>query len=312
MQSAPIVTKTTNCFKDIFLNPLIENEDLLLDYSFEVEKPQFVNFTFSFKYEDGSSAIFASERFFISNTITQTLYAKANLIKDNSTLIMSASGTSFFKNVNFTISVISKTPKKIGTTSNKFYMENAVQYLDDTGHVHSNSEQITIKHRGVYAIPKPFLDLSAIKFVYNTYYPYENFEGSKVIIKVSDPLNLFPLLSENGLFALHYELIKNPDSTYSLSLYEKLYLDPVTYLTSRWPKEGFSQVDKLYFPKNKNNFKLSTQLVINDLGQQRLYATRKIVFNFGDYIGACSSAKYCVQIKESDVHSNENEVKIKL
>jgi len=312
MQSAPVITKTTNCFKDIFLNPLIENEDLLLNYSFEVEKPQFVNFSFTFTYEDGSNVTFDTKRFYIVNTITQAIYAKANLIKDNSILKMTASGTSFFKSIEFTITVVSKKPKNISISNNTFHKENAIQYLDDTGHVHANDETIIIKHRSIYTSSIPFLDLSPISVIYKTYYPYENFEGSKVTIKILDPLNIFPLLSENGIFALNYELIKTSNDTYKLSLYDKLYLDHATGLTSRTSKEGFSQVDKLYFPKNKDNFKLSFYLVINNLGLQRLYASRRIVFNFQDYIGACSSAKYCVQIKESSIHSDENEVKIKL
>lgn len=312
MQSAPVIKKTTNCFKNIFLNPLIENEDLLLNYSFEVETPQLVNFIFSFEYDDGSSLRIDSQSYYIVNSITQYLHAKANTIKDNSILRMAAYGTTFIKNIEFTISTISKTPQNFSPLNNTFYKENAVQYLDDTGHVHANDEKITIKHRSIYTSPIPFLDLSPISFIYETYYPYENFEGSKIQIRILDPLNVFPLLSINGEFILNYELIKNADGEYKMMLNDKLYLDNVTNLICRNPKEGFSQVNKLYIPKNKDNFKLSVYLLINDLGQQRLYAARKIVFNFVDYVGACNSAKNCIKINESNIHSDENEVKVKL
>lgn len=312
MQSAPVIKKTTNCFKNIFLHPLFENEDFLLSYTFEVDKPQFVTFVFSFEYADGSKVVFDSDGHHILNTTTYTTNAKAELIKDNSLLKITASSANFYKTVEFAISTISRTPKKIAALNNVFYKENAIQYLDDTGHVHANDEKITIKHRGIYSSSYPFLDLSSISFVYETYYPYANFEGSKVQIKILDPLNIFPLLSVNGEFLLTFELTKSSNDTYKMNLYDKLYLDPVTYLTSPNPKEGFIKTNRLYLPKNSDNLKLDFYLLISDLGLQRLYATRKIVCNFSDYVGSCSSSKYCVELNESDMHSSENEVKIEL
>ena len=97
-----------------------------------------------------------------------------------------------------------------------------------------------------------------------------------------------------------------------MRLNEKLYYNPTTLFLSRVAKDGFIPTNTIYIPKNSKTKQLITIYQLTNLGYQAINLNIKSINTFGEFVGSCSTSKYCVRIYNSDNYMDDNEMEIEL
>ena len=152
--------------------------------------------------------------------------------------------------------------------------DTAIQYLNKMEQINAEREELVFEPL-LESIKEnvPFLQYNFIKFKQIANYYSESISYKSITIKLHDINNYFPLLNHtDGYVDFHFEPLKVKE-TYQLTLLDKLYLDPDSFLISSTPKQGFVFTDVIYLPKNRNYRCLDLSLSIIGLGYQNVDVT---------------------------------------
>lgn len=261
--NSPLKEKA-NRFSDILITPI--NQEKIISFSFLTYRISEVSINIFISYDNHATRDLYRNKLTINYNFKDSFIVKEEQIFDNAYLNFQAKGDSFSSFIKTEL-----TSHQTLDLNDALSISNdtAIQYLNNMEQINAEREELvfepffeSIKEN------MPFLQYNFIKFKQITNYYSESISYKSITIKLYDINNYFPLLNhKDGYVDFHFEPLKIKE-TYQLSLLDKLYLDPDSFLISSTPKQGFVFTDIIYLPKNYNYRYLDLSLNINGLGYQ--------------------------------------------
>ncbi len=266
--NSPIKEKV-NRFSDILITPI--NQESIISFSYLTYRISEVNLNIFISYDNHATRDLYRNKLTINYNFKDSFIVKEEQIFDNAYLNFQAKGDSFSSYIK-----IELTPHQTLDLNDALSISNdtAIQYLNKMEQINAEREELVFEPL-LESIKEnvPFLQYNFIKFKQIANYYSESISYKSITIKLHDINNYFPLLNHtDGYVDFHFEPLKVKE-TYQLTLLDKLYLDPDSFLISSTPKQGFVFTDVIYLPKNRNYRCLDLSLSIIGLGYQNVDVT---------------------------------------
>lgn len=249
----------------------------------------------------------------ISDNYTGTFTLRSSAINNGDTLLLSAQSDTYYCVREFKIYLATNTYQTI-TKSTTYTRDDAVQICDANGYQQRYKESIKVSFGSKLFRRLPYITVTSLKIDYQCNYSVKHeLEGKEAFLIINDVDNNFPLLQDNNkIVKISYLLKEISTDTYQMRLNEKLYYNPTTLFLSRVAKDGFIPTNTIYIPKNSKTKQLITIYQLTNLGYQTINLNIKSINTFGEFVGSCSTSKYCVRIYNSDNYMDDNEMEIEL
>lgn len=314
---APIPVRNY-AFKDIFITPIIENENNKITFAFENKGGGNITIYSRVSYLDNLEEItlFSKNIGKVVN-YEDYFYINTKYIENDNTFLNFSAWSDYQEVTNVSFTLFKRTNNYITIKNDdSFYDEVAGQYTDNLGRRQYFEESISFEGVNDYYEANSFyIDLDFLVIDYYSQYDPNYLENKVVNLEIIDEENIFPLISNiNGKKVFEFELHKKENEKFYLSLRDKIYLNKTTNLISKENKEGFVRVDRIYIPKNRSTRKLDLELKFTNFGYQNLLLNMYFVYEFAyNLIGACSSSLNCIEINESNYYPpNSERIEVKI
>ena len=294
----------SNKFQDIYITPI--SEDIMINFSYEVGHTSEVKFLIYIEYEDKSPNYLYKNTVNIIFNFTDGFLLFKEHVKENSYLIFEASSSDSSSYLRFDLKTQNNNYDLL--KQNTFYLEDAIQYLDDRETIHYASETIEFNELiSDLDLTLPYIFFDHIWFKEDSYFFQDELQFEEIVMKISDENNVFPLLKHDGNDAIiHFELI-NKNNRYYLSLLDKIYVYNDALMLSSSLKEGFIRTNYLYIPKNCSATEFKITIFFKNLGLQKINCYYSYILHRKErYIGSCSTSLNCVRISDSDDYFDVN------
>lgn len=298
----------SNRFKDIYITPI--NNDTVINFSYVVGITSDVSFTIYIEYPDKTLNYLYKNRVSIVFNYSDSFPLYKKHLKEGSSLVFnanSANGNSFLR---FDLKCQSESFDLL--KQQHFYLEDAVQYLNDNEIINYANETIEFNELSHNLdLVLPYLFYNHIWFSQDSYFFQEDLQFDEITMEIEDKNNIFPLLThKEDKVIINFEL-ENKNGMYYLSLLDKLYVYNGTLILSNSPKEGFVRTNYLYIPKNCSKDEFDITIYFKNLGLQKVNCYYNYVLRRKNkFIGTCSTSLYCVHIDESNDYYDTNMMEV--
>ncbi|MCH5171864.1 MAG: hypothetical protein J1F31_03415 [Erysipelotrichales bacterium] len=303
-----IPTVKANRFKDIYITPISDNT--IISFSYVVGLTSEVNFSIYIEYQNEPRNYLYSNKVNITFNFSDEFLLFKEHVKENSYLVFEAKSSNSSSYIKFDLKTQNNNHNLLEQST--FYLEDAIQYIDDRETIHYANETIEFNDlSGELDLTLPYLFYDHICFTKSSYFFQEELPIEKIVMKISDKNNIFPLLNHEGDYAIVNFELTNKNDRYFLSLLDKIYVYNDSLILSSSPKEGFVRTSYLYIPKNCSETEFEITFCFKNLGIQKLNCYyRYILHRKKRYVGGCSTSLNCVKIDESNNYFDTNETEV--
>lgn len=290
-------TSKANRFKDIYITPVAN--DIAVQFSYVVGKNSEVEFLIYIENKDNTHYYLYRKTVYIAFNFTDDFMLFKERVKENSYLVFQAKSIDSSSYIRFELKQQNKIYNLL--EQNTFYMEDAIQYLDDREVIHYANETIDFNNlTDEMDLILPYIPYNHIWLTQKSYFFQDELDIDEITVKILDKNNVFPLLNHVDDYAIIYFELESKNNQFYLSLLDKLYVHTDSLTLSSVPKEGFIRTNYLYLPKNcsENDFKVTIHF--KNVGLQKINCYYDYILHRKErYVGSCSSSFNCIKIKES-------------